>query len=400
MKAIVRRLIKEEGGQALLLAVILLLVAGLVVASLLSFMGTGLRLNPVYEGRVAELYAADAGVEDAMWKIQRGNVTACAADPTQPPYTISVNDRNVTVYIEYDLSVSMYKITSVAATIDGGNTAAIDSATRVQAYAAADTEYVDYSGILDNVITSPCDYTLGGPTQVDPPEEEDHGPEANYDGDWPTAEILSAIYLEDVEEYPYAFSTLDVKDYTGGIGPLYRTGTLDIENTGTADLTVQLSGTVYVTDDTLIGMTGKAFTLDLNGHTIFVESDSGAAPEDDPCNPTNEYALKIGTKCTLTGSGCIIAVGSIEFKPNLAFTEGDFVFVLSISGKTYMQPSGDFYGSLAGSAEVYIQNAEAHWFVSPFIEGGLNFPYMAVVNQLYSIASWEVTPLSRNDFGD
>ncbi|MDH4299722.1 MAG: hypothetical protein OEV54_03690, partial [Dehalococcoidia bacterium] len=70
MKAIVRRLIKEEGGQALLLAVILLLVAGLAVASLLSFMGTGLRLNPVYEGRVAELYAADAGVEDAVWKIQ------------------------------------------------------------------------------------------------------------------------------------------------------------------------------------------------------------------------------------------------------------------------------------------------------------------------------------------
>jgi len=172
---------------------------------------------------------------------------------------------------------------------------------------------------------------------------------------------------------------------------LYRDGTLAIKNTGTAGLTVQLTGTVYITGDTLIGATDQAFTLDLNGQTIFVESATGAAPEDDPCNPENDYALKIGGKCTLTGSGCIIVVGSIEFKPNLDGNPNDYIFVLSVRGKTYMQPNGDFYGTLAGSSEVYVQNGQAHWWDSPYIEEGLEFPYVAVVDQIYSIASWEVS---------
>jgi len=153
---------------------------------------------------------------------------------------------------------------------------------------------------------------------------------------------------------------------------------------------VQLTGTVYITGDTLIGQTDHDFTLDLNGQTIFVESATGAAPEDDPCNPGNDYALKFGTKCTLTGSGCIIAVGNIEFKPNMYCSPGDYIFVLSVRGKTYMQPNGDFYGTLAGSAEVHIQNGTAHWWDSPFIDEGLEFPYAAVIEQIYSIASWEV----------
>lgn len=151
---------------------------------------------------------------------------------------------------------------------------------------------------------------------------------------------------------------------------------------------------MYITGDTSIGTTnvGKDFTLDLNGQTIFVESASGAAPEDDPCSPGSGYALKIGSGCTLTGSGCIIAVGNIEFKPNLSCSEDDYILVLSVSGKTYMQPNGDFYGTLAGNAEVYIQNGDATWTDYSTVEGGLNFPTLPGTQQVfYSIASWEVS---------
>jgi len=160
---------------------------------------------------------------------------------------------------------------------------------------------------------------------------------------------------------------------------------------------LKLNGTVYITDDTCIGTTGQEFTLNLNGQTIFVESATGAAPEDDPCNPEdNKYALKIGHGCTLTGSGCIIAVGNIEFKPTLESVPTDYIFVLSVRGKTYMQPNGDFYGTLAGSAEVYIQNGEVHWWDSPYVDSGLVFPYggnPAEDQRFYSIASWEVSPI-------
>jgi Flp pilus assembly pilin Flp len=70
MKNIVRKLIRDEKGAAMVLALILLLVGGLITASLLSHTGTGLNTGNVYKGKVSELYAADAGVEDALWQIQ------------------------------------------------------------------------------------------------------------------------------------------------------------------------------------------------------------------------------------------------------------------------------------------------------------------------------------------
>jgi hypothetical protein len=392
MKIDVKKLIRDETGQTLIMALILLLLGGLIVAPLLSYMGTGLASGGVYEKKAAELYAADAGVEDAVWKLQHPDEAGylpCSAGSPPRNYTISdVNGKSVDVTITCHLDDEngrTYGIESIA-TGDG-------SGTKIDAYIFGSPVYDDYSGILDNVITSQCDYTLqGGQTQVDPPEGEEHGPEADYDGDWPTGELLAALYWEDVkDETPYGFASLDVKNYyTTGIGPFYRDGTLDIENSGTKDLTLQLNGTVYITGDTQIGQTGQNFYLNLNGNTIFVESDTGSAPEDDPCNPPNDYALKIGGKCTIIGSGCIIAIGGIEFKPGLPGDPDSCLFVMSLRGKTYMQPNGDFYGTLAGSSEVYIQNGEAHWVDSSGI--ALDFPTILTTGLSYSVASWEVGP--------
>jgi len=387
MKIAVKSLIRDERGQAMVLALILLLIGGLICAPLLAHMGTGLIAGEVYESRAAELYAADAGVEDAIWKIQH-DIGLCLGSPstTYPMTDVNGKSVDVTITLTHEDEYGLIYLVESTATGDG-------SETEIDAYITADIVTGNYSGILDNVITSICDYTLqGGQTEVDPPEGDEHGPEGNYPGDWPTAKVFSDMYWEHVkDEIPYGSGSLDVKDYTAtGIVPLYRDGPLDIENTGTAGLTVQLTGTVYITGDTLIGGTDHAFTLDLNGQTIFVESATGAAPEDEPCEPGNDYALKFGTKCTLTGSGCIIAVGNIEFKPNMDCSPSDYIVVLSIRGKTYMQPNGDFYGTLAGSAEVHIQNGTAHWWDSPFIDEGLEFPYVAVIDQIYSIASWEV----------
>jgi hypothetical protein len=67
MKIAVKRLIRGERGQALILVLILLLVGGLVIAPLLDFMGTGLKVGKgVYENKMYETYAADAGVEHAL----------------------------------------------------------------------------------------------------------------------------------------------------------------------------------------------------------------------------------------------------------------------------------------------------------------------------------------------
>jgi hypothetical protein len=385
-KIIMKRLVRGEKGYVLIAALVVLVVLGLISGPLLSYMVSGLRAGHIFETGAAELYAADAGVQDAVLKIpslcQGGHFTI-------PDVNGKVVDVTVTL-VNNVTGTLTYKITSIAVTDGGGNTAGLNSSTQIEAYISGVTKS---SGILDHVITSPCGYDLQRPSEVSPPEGE-HGPEGSYTGAWPTVEMLSDLYGEDVAGYPYATGSLDVKDYAGGIGPLYRDGTLDIKNKGDKGLTVALNGTLYITGDTSIGTTdvGKNFTIDLNGQTIFVESDTGAAPEDDPCSPGSGYALKIGGGCTLTGSGCIIAVGNIEFKPNLSCTEGDYILVLSVSGKTYMQPNGYFYGTLAGNAEVYIQNGDATWTDYSTVEGGLNFPTLPGTQQVfYSISSWQVS---------
>jgi len=385
MKTIMKKLVRDEKGAALILALILLLIGGLISAALLGHMGSGILAGEVHERRTAELYAADAGVEDAIWKIQHQvDVPSGGCNDTSRSYNISdVNGKSVHITIDYQ-DGGTYRITSIAVTDDGGGTAAIVSGTQIEAYITAVHE--DYTGILNQVITSKSEYILLGPTTTVPQEGEEHGPVANYTGIWPTADDLSGWYWQDVkDEDPYDSGTLDVQDYTAaGIGPLSRNGTLNILNTGDAGLTLSLNGTVYITGDTLIGTQQQAFNLNLNGNTIFVES----------ATMDGQYALKIGTKCTITGSGCIIAVGDINFLPNLNCSPDDYVLVMSIEGKTWMHPNGDFYGTLAGSAEVEIQNGDATWTDPSTVEGGLNFPGFVEPKQLvYSIASWEISQL-------
>ena len=280
MKTIMKKLVRDEKGAALILALILLLIGGLISAALLGHMGSGILAGEVHERRTAELYAADAGVEDALWQIQNqvDEVKALTECYQHWSYNISdaeggvaeVNDRRVEVTITlmtiWDDLPCDYRVVSRAI---GGS-----SRTEVEAYITGETEYDDYSGIFDQVITSKSDYTLLGPTTTVPPEGEEHGPVANYMGVWPTAGDLADWYWQDVkDEVSYSSDALYVEDYAAsGIGPFYRDGTLDIVNTGTAGLTLSLNGTVYITGDTLIGQTAQDFTLNLNGNTIFVES--------------------------------------------------------------------------------------------------------------------------------
>jgi hypothetical protein len=389
MKNIMKRLITDEKGQAMLLAVILLLVGGLIVASLLSFMGTGLLVNPVYEGRVAELYGADAGVEDAVWKIQnQDGYLPC--NPSSPPriYNITVNDKNVAVNITSEFSVNnltfIYRVVATA-TGDG-------SGTQVEAYVDATIVSGDYSGILDNILTSQNGIELSPNVEVNP-EEGEHAPVDYYGGAWPTPGVLSNWYWQDVEDetHYYSDTEIDLEGQDLNLGPLYIDGELTIENSINTPATLTLDGTLYITGDTMI-TPNQDLTLELNGHTIYVASNSS-----DP-----QRALWIGGKCTINGPGVIIAVGDIYFEPkgDVGSDEGP-IFVFSVSGETQTQPQGDFYGCIAGSVMLDIQPGTTMNY--PEDEGwyeGLNFPIGGTQYLVYSIASWQVTPLSPQDFAE
>jgi hypothetical protein len=381
MKVAVKRLIRNEKGQAMLLALILLLVGGLMSASLLAYMGTGLLAGEVYETRTAELYAADAGVEDAVWKIQNGEVALCPGNPTYN-YTISdVNDKSVAVNITYVNNITNTVTYLVESTAIGDG-----SGTKIDAYITGTILSADYSGISQHIITTKegdledikkkVDLVYGNST---------NGPAANYSGDWPILALLGPFYWEQAGNGTPYNSPIDLNGQDTTLQGGYVNGILEIKNSSNTAATLKLTGTLYVTDDTFVGTEKQSFTLDLNGQTIFVESDTVGVQ--------NHYALEIGDRCTIQGLGAIIAVGDIKFAPNgNAGSDGNPVFVLSILGTTIIRPGINIYGAVAGYVDVDIQSGN-----NPTITyqwgSGINFPGLIEAGRISNIASWEVNQL-------
>ncbi len=162
MKIAVKRLVRDENGRAILLALILLGVGGLIIAPLLDYMSTGLVSGEVYERKTDELYAADAGVEDAVWKIQQGDAPVCPGNPTWSYNISDVNGKSVAVTITY-VDGQTYRVVSTAT----GNS----SSTTIESY--IEIVYGDYGGsggssVFDYALTSlGGNIDLGGNSDVE-----------------------------------------------------------------------------------------------------------------------------------------------------------------------------------------------------------------------------------------
>ena len=131
MKTIVKRIMRDEKGKALVLALVLLVVGGLILTPLLGLMTTGLVAGQVYEKKTEELYAADAGVEYAIWQLAQGG------DPDDV-LELTLNGKDVTVEIEelphdcYELAI--YEITSTATSAEGSSTTVTAQVTNITLY--------------------------------------------------------------------------------------------------------------------------------------------------------------------------------------------------------------------------------------------------------------------------
>ncbi|WP_332445419.1 pilus assembly protein PilZ [Dehalococcoides mccartyi] len=369
----ISRKLRNQQGQALVIALVFLGIGALTLPPLMTLMGSALVQGTTFENRTAGLYAADAGIEQAIWYLDPensplipGGLPVNTGESRTLP-GISIDGRTVSVTLAY-LMEDTYQIVSTSTS----------PTETISVTAVVSETFNNYTGIMNHVITSQGDYTIQGGQASVSPDTGDNAPISNYDGPWPGANELSSFYY--VNTTPYASNTLNLANYPAGIPEILRLGTLDI--VATANAVYTLEGDIYITGDTLIGMTGSNFTLDLNGHSIYVKSNTAG----------NQYALRIGGKCTLIGSGSIIAEGNIEFKPNMSTSLSDYIFVLSVNGKTYMQPNGNFYGTLAGSTEVYLQNGSVT-YSSPFDEYGnykIDFPGSGL-SHFWGIISWSIS---------
>ena len=76
------------------MVLILLLVGALLIVAVLSYAATTLKASQAFEKQVKEIYAADAGIEYGLWKLQQGVTTV--------DETLTVNGIQVTIKVPAD----------------------------------------------------------------------------------------------------------------------------------------------------------------------------------------------------------------------------------------------------------------------------------------------------------
>jgi hypothetical protein len=108
------RMMRKQAGQALPMALILMLLGGFLVVPLLDLTTTNLNATRVIDLHTREMYAADAGVEDALWYLQSEERVAIK-NPTNtwpiPPYNLdeNINSKDVQVTIDHAWLLSSYR---------------------------------------------------------------------------------------------------------------------------------------------------------------------------------------------------------------------------------------------------------------------------------------------------
>ena len=343
----------NKKGYVLVLALVIMVIGALMIGALLSYLDTSLTLANRGEETAVTYYAADAGVEEALWNmLHNGNYSLPADGEVNLPLELTINGKTVEAIVANPLVMDedIYKITSTATGNDGGSTT-------LESYVLAIS--LNLSGFGDYAITSngsvdikPGTIINGDVIYADGIDgEENITGNVTQDGDgiawWPPAQDYIDHYLAEVDESaPYPDALINAK-YTSTIGPLYRQGDLDIYSSENG-ATLTLNGTIYVTGNLNIGKTAQNFILDLNGQTIFVEG-----------------TLDIGGKTAIQGSGSIIAIGDVFFSPDISSGEDNYLFTMSVEGTTTLNPGSTYYGSIAGNADIDLQPGITITWINP-----------------------------------
>ncbi|MFC1948113.1 hypothetical protein ACFLXY_09370 [Chloroflexota bacterium] len=360
MKSKVRKLLKRQDGQIFLIALVLLAIGGLMLPPLLSFMGTGIKVSELHEEEMLSLYAADAGIEDALYVLKYqspdigefpiiGNIT-------------NINGNSVEYFIELDIigeDTQSYAITSTATDIID------DSATTIEVFIQVTEIYYTYGvltldGDLDlsgaaltlgsedqefpvnvhangniirngNLLTVWGDVTATGTIDNDivaaPPYEKNAGVDYDVIVEIDTSD--SSSYFLDAMGGDYYGGDLTIDGYTE-LGPAYIDGDLIIKSTGTVNLT----GHVWV-----------AGSLNINGDLFSTANVS----ENTPIEDMHAIVLEQPFVCNAD----IVSIGSDGNYPLfISLYEGDSAMSLTggYIGAILYAPNGQI--DIAGNADV------------------------------------------------
>ena len=310
------------------MALILLLISGLMVAPLLAYMNTGLRVGEVYENRAAELYAADAGVEDAMWKVEQGVVKPPSScdDPEYWAYNITdVNGKRVDYSITYLKNNPTYRYLIQSTAISDGGTTTVESyvkftpGSELNIFGGALASKTSITLKKDSTVNGDVYYCSGSP--LDPNQVSGNWTPRGC-GEFPQqtenlafAAAMKALAMNGTT-YPNGLTISEPRS----LGPAYIIGNLYMSR----DVTVTITGVVYVTG------------------TITAKSEF-----------------------TLAGCGVVVAEGDIYLSKIAAFGDDCDSMLMSLNG------SITFKKEATVNALIYAPNGPINFDKSATVFGGV-----------------------------
>ncbi|HEX9896631.1 MAG TPA: Ig domain-containing protein [Dehalococcoidales bacterium] len=359
MKKLLKRILKEQGGQVLPLVLVMLVIGSTIVAGSLAYAATSVRVGHDSLAKHEQYYAAEAGAKDSVWRFKHDYYTTTAnVSLSQWTYSPSpVNGQEMEVTAAF-VSSGIYKIVSEAYK-DGFSTTVEYYLSGVSVFfsntATAAGEIETYNKPLEDILF-PCKYDAGYPN-------------------FPSAADLEDFYGN--RNPPLSHSSATQIDTTGnptignlGDSGIYYDNSITIKGEGT----VTLNENIFVDGD--LDFAVKEWTINLNGNTIF----------------TTGNIKQIQMKGYINGPGCIVAVGDISLFPkSTAGFEDEFVFVMSVSGSVTLKPNSYFYGSVAaGAGDVSLELQPGCKVIHTNLPmGGLDFPDDPDTYE-WSVSNWKV----------
>lgn len=369
---------RHEKGYVLVMALAIMVIGALLIGTMLSYLDTSLTLATKSEERSHIYYAADAGLEDALWNIQYNEAFTLPGDGQpeewQLPEPINGKIVDVTVSKEPGAGDWIYRITSTATGDDGSST--------VESYVYLTTTTIEHTSIepllaFDYAIFSGKeDLEMTGSTQVksDPVQNEGNiyangsitlkGSVKVY-GDAIATDYIKTTgsatitgnrtqYLDPPLDCP---SDADIQamadqykakaeaggthngDYTitgsGAykLGPIHITGDLRISGSGV----IQLQGTVYVD-----GNIDKSGSFEIAGPGTLLAEGRIDITGSGLLQPENLPVI-ISLSTEMGSQGAIKCTGSTDISAVL----------YAPYGRVKLSGSADIYGSVVG-AEIII----------------------------------------------
>ncbi len=364
---------RSKKGYSLVIVLVIMIMGVVIIGALTQYLGSSLLLATRSEERAINFYAADSGFEDACFWIQNYKDLPAFKQTGENQWERDlyvVNGRTVDVDV-IQVGNYTYKVTSSASMNDTVSTV-------IEAYIVVTT--LNLSPLGENAITSDSDILLlgqrggvngtveyvgtltcpGDPncddTIISRNETVTQYPEGiDY---WPSTQNLIHYFYHQVDHLePFPDAIIDIAvDPT--IGPLLRMDDLLIEST-IKDAYSSLNGTVYVKGDLTIGG-AKDFYLNMSHHWIFCEG-----------------TITLSGKSSIIGTGAIISIGDLFFGPKSSSEEGEFLFLMSSEGGLQINPSSNFYGSVAGDVFVDLQPGTDMVWTDP-TEAGFFFPSIQI----------------------